>query len=270
MSDFRRHLFDIWAPPDSPWSLWAKPVLFATMRPPADEFASAARQADAASHASSDPAMTSWIPRSATASESTAWILELPGTESVRIGVQLAMRGFRPVPLFNAAPAPIGTPAAIDMNPISDRLATYASEVINAPISPGAPPVFILDSQRLPLAKPPSPGTFDNRWIVLPQDFPSARHLMQQRIVRAVLVRSHDALADDLRHVLRRWQEAGIRIELLIPAPSSSPQQPKPYDVPRPSHFRKAWHRVLALANLSRNSVGGFGAIVPEHTSSSS
>jgi len=270
MTDFRRQLFDIWAPPESPWSLWAKPVLFATMRPPSMEFTTAAKQADAATHASAEPGIYSWLPRSAASSQSTAWILELPGTESVRLAVQMALRGCRPVPLFNAAPAPIGTPASIDINPISDRLAAYATEIANAPISPNAPPVFMLDSQRLPLAKPPKPGTFDNRWVVLPQDFPSARHLLKQRIDRAVLVRHRDDLADDLRHVLRRWQEAGIRIELLIPSPSATTQQPTPYDVPKPSQFRKAWHRVLTLAKLTRNSVGGFGAIVPEHTSSSS
>ena len=75
-----------------------------------------------------------------------------------------------------------------------------------------APPAFLLDSRRFPRGKAASPGQFDNRWMVFPQDFPSGKLLLSRGLRRAVVVRE-GPLMDDLAHVLRRWQEAGVRIE---------------------------------------------------------
>jgi hypothetical protein len=64
-----------------------------------------------------------------------------------------------------------------------------------------------------------------------------------------------------LAHTLRRWQEAGIAIEMKAEDHVGPPQ---PCVVDQPSHFRSLWHRLLAVAGLRRNPLGGFGGWLPE------
>src|SRR5437773_2260415 len=90
----REELFDIWVPPGGTWSLWARPVLFAQMPPfsgqvPGDE---AWRSSD-----------VEWAPDAA---YRRVLVVDLPDAESVWLGLALAGRGYRPVPLFNACTGP--------------------------------------------------------------------------------------------------------------------------------------------------------------------
>lgn len=116
----------------------------------------------------------------------------------------------------------------------------------------------------MPGGADPAPGRFDNRWLVFPQDFPSANFFLSRAIQTLLLVQEKDQPLADLAHVLLRWQEAGIRLLLknpLLPAPVTD------LHVHRPSQFRSIWYRVMALAGLRRNSAGGFGSIVPQASS---
>ena len=113
----RHELYEVWAPPDSPWSAWAKPVLFAHLPRPLPSL---------------EPATSldlSWIPP---AEERRALIVDLPGAAAVRLGLALAGRGYRPVPVFNACPPPLGpeataAPAVIDVDTILAALVDGAS-----------------------------------------------------------------------------------------------------------------------------------------------
>jgi hypothetical protein len=137
-----------------------------------------------------------------------------------------------------------------------------AAYLARAGLRPDAPPAFLLDVDRT--RRLAGPGDYDNRWVVLPQDFPSATFLLSRKIREVVLVqRGTGAPRDDLAHVLRRWQEAGVRLSRLDLDTSRS----EPLDVPRPSAFRVAWYGLIALLGLRRSNVGGFGAMVPEQTS---
>ena len=49
------------------------------------------------------PVNLSWSPA---IDEKVAVVLDLPGAEGVRVGLELAARGYRPVPLYNAVPLP--------------------------------------------------------------------------------------------------------------------------------------------------------------------
>src|SRR5208337_2702449 len=129
-----------------------------------------------------------------------------------------------PVPLYNASP---GSPfvglspgaqgawdAAVDMRPIVAAIGriTASLQALNLPAD--APPAFLLDSNRLlGTTRPVTPGMFDNRWMVFPQDFPSANFLLVHGIQKALLVQK-DRLEpqDDLAHTLLRWQEGGITV----------------------------------------------------------
>ena len=155
----------------------------------------------------------------------------------------LALRGFRPVPLYDGAP---GFNALIDVGPIIGALQKSAIELGNLDLRPDAPPVFLLDSRRTDFGSFVSPGKFDNRWAIFPQDFPSANFLLS-RGIRSILL-AQQAIAQplpDLAHALLRWQEARLAI-LACGALANNP--PQSFQIIRPGNFRRLWYRALVLA----------------------
>jgi hypothetical protein len=245
-------LFVLWAPQPgtletgSPeWCSWAKPVLFADMgdipaADPADTYA----------------AFRDDRPPDVSPQDRWAIIVDLPGAQSVEAGLALADKGWVPVPLFNAGSSP---GAIIEMQPVKDALIRGAARLRTMRFNGDAPPVFLLDSRRIGGVSP-KPGDFDNRWIVLPQDFPSANLLISSGIGRALLIREGGGQPkEDLAHVLLRWQQAGIEIFAKDP----SALNVEPITVKRPSRFKALCYGVLAAMGLRRNSAGGFGGRVP-------
>jgi hypothetical protein len=241
--------YEIWAPDNGLWSPWAKPVLF-TEAPPARRIE--------ASPASGAPG-PSWLPD---ARRDLAVVVDLPGAESVLTGLALARRGFRPVPLYNGN-AGYGMVPTVPVDDIAHLLFERADLLREQRLAPEAPPAFLLDANRDRGA--PIPGVFDNRWVVLPQDFPSATFLLANGI-REVLILQHNALEPDtdLAHVLLRWQRAGVHMRVAAALAGGGPVE---LVVHPPSLFRRAWYGAIALLGLRRSNVGGFGAHVPKQTS---
>ena len=249
-------MFDAWIPTDSPWSTWAKPVVFASMRFPSRD--------DLERVSLDTTPQWSWLPEGPRHTPGIAWIVDLDGEMAVLTGAFMATRGYRPVPLFNGAPAPAGTRAAIDTSKMEHLLANLADDLERANadvILPDAPPVFLLDRRRMQGSTPP-PGHYDNRWMTFPQDFPSARYLLEHGIHKAVVIQERDHQpTEDLRHVLLRWQQAGVEIERMAITGSA---EPEPITVRAPNRFRWAFYRALAITGLRRSGAGGFGAVVPK------
>ncbi len=239
-------LFEEWAPLDSPWAVWAKPVLFWPLdgvppRPlPPDTL----------------PAVD-WAPP---VQSGAALIIDMPGASSVLEGLALALRGYRPIPVFNGCHSLGGL---IDVEPIVKALTDGITVLRSQRLAGDAPPAFMIDSRRLEAMRKVAPGDFDNRWCLFPQDLPSARHLLEAGI-RTVVLRSQDC-QNDMEHVLVRFQMAGLQLETAIPGSVGR----TPLRVSKPSGFRSAWHRLEVLLGLRRNSAGGFGGIVPEPSQSS-
>lgn len=253
-------LFEVWAPPESVWSRWAKPALFAELTPAAFSNLGADAPAEGEEPEALKP------PPDYQVDVWTAFVVDVPGARAVEIGMAMARAGYRPVPLFNTAYHPF---AIVPVNEIVRRLQEGAAELPDLSIPPDAPPAFLLDSNRLDPKAPASPGKFDNRWAVFPQDFPSASFLRSRGIQRVVLLQSDMLLGKprlDLAHVLLRWKDAGI--ELYAQDPENT-VPPFPMEVDRPSSFRSLFYRALTLAGLRRNSAGGFGSIVPQPSQSS-
>jgi hypothetical protein len=243
-------LYRIWAPAGGLWSDWVAPALFAHV-----EYAAA--------DARPEDGDLSWFP--ASLPERIAVVADLPGAQSFRLGVRLAeTRGFRPVPVINAAPGPsefTSSPdvCVVEMCDLVLALCAATPRVQALRLRDDAPPVFLLDDARTHGTRPADEGMFDNRWMVFPQDFPSAAFLKSHGIEDVLLVQDRDRLpAEDLAHILLRWQEAGMRI---FDCGGS------PVHVPRPSRFRALWYRALAISGLRHNSAGGFGSYVPESRS---
>jgi hypothetical protein len=260
----KEEIFAVWSPEHSPWSTWVKPVLFAHLR---EEFTLPASHEI---HRDVD-----WVPP---ATERYALVLDLPGDEGVWVGASLALRGYQPVPLYNAIPQPINAipqpihPAlisisrlsieAVNVLPILDALHGAAPQLSGIPVPPDAPPAFLLDANRLGGGTGPTDDMFDNRSVCFTTDFPSANFLLSKGIRRVLLVQ-RDRLEphDDLAQVLRRWQDGGLRLERArIPAPTVR----VPFQIARPRWYGAMFQRALAALGFRRAPAGGFGAWMPE------
>src|SRR6516225_10807105 len=112
----KHSIFDAWAPPSAVWSRWAKPVLFSRL----DLIARDENVAPAL------PVDVSWAIDS---DRATAIVVDLPGSQGVTMALSLAAIGYRPVPLYNACPAPAGDAALVFVRPIMTALASAASSL---------------------------------------------------------------------------------------------------------------------------------------------
>lgn len=277
----KEEIFRAWAPEESIWSQWVKPVLFASMYfvfpPPRPESA----EIDLA-----------WLSEG---DQGVAYVFDLPGALGVLVSPYLIKKGLRPIPLYNALPSPIGhipsdeegpIVARVDVVPIVAALWHVAAEVRGLALNPAAPPAFLLDSNRTTgNPRPPSPkpdpaaaptftfdwdeddepdvGDFDNRSVSFPTDFPSGNLLLSRKINRVIVVQAEGSLPqEDLAHTLRRWQDAGIRIELKALNIAGPPSL---CVVEKPSQFRGIFYQILArLGFRTPNQVGGFGRLISD------
>lgn len=237
-------LFDIWAPSNSIWAQWAKPVVFTvTLSNPARGALGRL------------PDLFAWRSGLGT----TAIIVNLPGVDSIAYGLALAEQGFRPVPLFNSVNGPS---AVYDVTGIKAALTTGAETLRTLRIGPEAPPAFLIDADRLKGNL--RPGRFDNRWVVFPQDFPSGIYLQAHGIKRAILVQRERNIERDLAQVLGLWKRTGLEV-LMTPQGSAAPQAPERLKEIRRFDLARAAFVAGLIASLSlhRNNAGGFGAILP-------
>jgi hypothetical protein len=255
-------LYCIWAPEESVWSQWVLPVPFAQLACP-----------------SSLPTPTGpvfnldWLPLENALD--LAVVVDLPGGDAIDYGLALLEKGFRPVPVIDGSPGPdrhaifplepsfsaaenYKSASFVDMRGLLLALCQGAERLQRNDLAPAAPPAFLLDSKRMGGAPYVIESAFDNRWMVFPQDFPSARFLLDRGIRRVVFV--HDTFLtqpqEDLAHVLLRWQEEGITI---ASKSARFGDAPVPINVNRPNRFRVIWYRALAALGLRRSDTGGFG-----------
>ncbi len=284
-----REAYRLWAPERSPWSLWAKPTLFvqsnanistalAAPPQPAIELVvptvvTSLDQNGNRTFSSSlqpqpaQPAMPALEPTMALAEEklrnvpkadgSSLLICELRGYQSAQAAVLLAKRGWRPVPLFNGT---WDTNSEVQMRELLVQMTEATDALQGIAIPDDAPPVFLLDTGRKGQRTSPPPGTFDNRWMVFPQDFPSGNLLRSRGFKTALVLSNGVTLDEDLRHVLCRWQEAEIKIQV---DDLNTTAGPADYTLTEPSGFRSVFYNVLAMFGFYRNSAGGFGGRVP-------
>ena len=259
-------LYAIWAPPDSVWSPWVLPVPFAQLECP-----------DITGIVELQQFTLDWLP--GVGSRDLAIVVDLPGADAIHYGLALSDLGFRPVPVIDGSPGPdqrapfsvdpsvrpgraLGLASVVDMSGLLRGLCNGAGRLLQTSLAHDAPPAFLLDSNRMGIGPNILETAYDNRWIVFPQDFPSARFLADRGIRRVVLV--HDKFLtqpqDDLAHVLLRWQEHGIAIESKS---ARFGEAPVAIQVAKPSRFRSAWYRALAVLGLRRNDAGGFGGYPP-------
>ena len=260
----REEALDVWAPEGSPWSAWAKAVLFAFLP-------------DTIPEAAVTP-QANFVPPYA-ASRDTALLVELAGARSMEAGLQLAAGGCRPVPLYNACPyasgplqphhlsavadrysrGEVGLPASVDVLLILRAIADGTGFLKQVAVPFAAPPAFLIDAHRHDAPYAPDIGWFDNRSVLRAADLPSAEFLKQHGIARTVLVQEDRKLRSDLRTVLSAWQEAGLIIHRQTWGNAWNPEE---YSVPRPSLLGSLWDGWQMRFRFRPNSAGAFERFV--------
>jgi hypothetical protein len=252
MNMTKHEIFDIWAPENVIWSDWVKPVLFACMEERDISVKATLNGPEAAFSLETD----------------TTLVVDLPGPSGVVVGMAAARTGYRPVPLYNALPVPnrdsLGGVMATVPNISSIMAALYdaTAELKALSLDPLAPPAFLLDANRRGSETTPQPGLFDNRSVSFTTDFPSARFLQAHGVSKGLIVQELAVAPQaDLAHTLLKWQQHGMSLSRKALFDSDAQV---PLEISKPSHFSKAWHRVLLALRLRRDRFGGFGGFVPE------
>jgi hypothetical protein len=241
-------MYLVWADPESPWSPWVKPVLFAFMGQVASPFSPFMESHD-----------LSWLPPNGP----VAIVVDLRAEEGVILGMELARRGYRPVPLYNALPFPLeGDPAtrtAVDVSSIVVALHAATKDLQLLQLANDAPPAFLVDASRRTSHFRLETGDFDNRSVCFVTDFPSAQLLRENRIESVIIIERGEQPDADLARVLAEWQAGGIT---LLRKDLTRPGGPEPLEIRRPRWWQMLWHALTVKLGLRHTPLGGFGAIV--------
>ena len=246
---------EIWAPQESVWSRFCSPVLFSFME---------SRQAQAPEDGPKE-----WhVPLLA----GTAVLIDAPGPEGVAIGLSLAKRGYRPIPLYNACPfattaSAEWVPSVVEVSSIMAALFNGAETLNSCNLPASAPPAFLLDANRATARPGPVLHEYlDNRSFVSKLDVPPPSFLQERGIGSIVVVHDRQKPQPDLLFILLEWQREGVRIFFQSPGELWDPQ---PVTLKRPWAIIAMYHRLAMRTGFRRNHLGGFGMLVQPGTGSS-
>jgi hypothetical protein len=243
-------LFDVWVHPGAVWAEWVKPVLFAHLPRALPPF--------------SHPPLPdlSWVPAPA---ERWAIVVDLPGALAVAVGLALAEKGYRPVPLFNGCPPPEGDEslAVIDVEPTLAGLVEGGPRLQALPLPLDAPPAFLVDANRNSPRRLADLETeaFYNVSTLFETDFPSAEFLRAVGLTGVLWLCERERVpAADLGYVLRLWQRGGLALGV---------KRLSEWGGLRPLAGGGLWllyrflHRLWASISLRPCPMGGYGDFLP-------
>ena len=193
-----KEIYQIWAPYGKKWVDWVRPVPFIEIHTQKKGYCVSALE----------------IPEAICiepADNKTAIIVDLPGADSIEMGIALAKRGYRPIPIYNGVEEQQGARATTDNQSIDVALFLGAEKLKDIAIPDDAPPAFLLDTNRLQRYKMDD-SIFDNSWDIYPQDIPSAKCFLNEGIEKILII--GDSVSRDLKKVLHDFQKKGLRIQL--------------------------------------------------------
>ena len=191
-----KEIYQIWAPYGKKWVDWVRPVPFVQM----NYYQKMYNYSDF---------VIPTIGYVKIEEKDVAYIVDLPGIESVKEGLALAKEGFRPIPIFNGTVEQPKSRATVDNQSAGVGLVLGVEELSRITIDDSALPVFLTDRNRLQRYKM-DVSVFDNSWDVYPQDLPSAEYLFSQGIRKVVVVGPN--VAKDLKKILYKYQKNNIEI----------------------------------------------------------
>lgn len=143
--------------------------------------------------------------------ENTAIFVDLPGKESIELGIGLSKLGFRPIPIFNGTDEQHNSKALADTYIVESSIINGAEKLKNIIIKKDANPAFLLDSSRINRFRA-NESIFDNSWDLYGQDIPSVEYFMQNGITKIIVV--GNKIERDLRKIFFKFQDKGIEFYL--------------------------------------------------------
>lgn len=192
-----KEIFKIYAPFDSKWTQWVRPVPFIAM----DTY--------------NRKAIYSWIDRKIffldKYEEDTAIFIDLSARESIELGIALSRIGYRPIPLFNGTDEQENSYATTDTYLVESTLITASSILKNIHLKNDANPVFLLDNTRTNRYRAKE-SIFDNSWDLYKQDIPTAEYFKQNNISKIIIVA--DTIQKDLKKIFLEFQKNGLKFYL--------------------------------------------------------
>ena len=190
-----KEIYKIYAPNGAKWIDWVRPVPFVAIdtynRKPIANFLD--REAMFLKKYQQD----------------TAIFIDLPGKESIELGIGLAHMGYRPIPVFNGTDEQQGSQATTNTYLIESCLINGSQKLKNIKLKNDANPVFLLDSYRTNRYRAKE-SIFDNSWDLYKQDIPSAEYFKQNGINKIIVV--GEVIQPDLKKIFLKFQEKGIEI----------------------------------------------------------
>lgn len=189
-----KQLYLLWAPIGKRWVDWVRPLLFVNN--------------DLTYNQDYELLSTPYLNE---LKSDTAVFIDLPNHFSLLEGLTLAKLGYRQIPLFNGTDAPKNTMSLVNNDEIKQTLVWGSLLLQDLKIEDDAPPVFLLDSNRL-IRHKMDIGVYDNSWDIYIQDVPSASYLLAHGISK-IIVRS-EKINRDLMIILYEYQKKGLIISL--------------------------------------------------------
>lgn len=249
-------LFDAWAPlPGSPWEPFHCATLFAAIERIRRDALGPAPQ-EWYGGALAEPMLPpSW------ATPEVMILVDLAGRRSVAVGAWLCIEGgYQPVCTFDNWPHQDGL---VHPESVLAALLRYAALVDRAKqnLHPAAPPVWICDGERLG-NRIGRPKDFDNRYYLDDSILPAPELLRTAGIRSLVYVVDFPQVRErpDLSAYFESVQQQGIALKLAAIGDEATWAVPIPLQ-PTKLKFNKS--------GFFRSTAGGFGAPIPEPSSSS-
>jgi len=220
----RKKLLDAWSPPqDSPYNKFVKTKTLNSVEFVGDRVKPRYSGGEIKSEQELDNLL-----KSGELEKGTAVVLDSGGAHSVAMAVKLVERGFQPIIMFDSVPHTKG------INCSEQELGTllYFAEQMSklkqeGKIKLDAPPVFILDTHRddVDVFFGKDKTRVINTYRYSEGDFPSSEELQQLGVQKIVYLnegdqkgevradfQSPDRLGEDLKPVVEKWTQAGIKI----------------------------------------------------------
>ena len=113
--------------------------------------------------------------------------------------------------IYNGTDEQLGAIPTVDNKEIKIGLIKGSEIIKNMKIEKDAPPAFLLDSNRMNRHKM-NESIFDNSWDIYAQDMPSAEYLLNNGICKIIVI--CEKLQKDLKKILYKFQKKGIKIYL--------------------------------------------------------
>ena len=190
-----KEIYKIFAPADAKWVEWVRPVPFVAIdtynRTPAIDWQD--RKAIFIENYQSD----------------TAIFIDLPGKEAIELSIDLAYKGYRPIPLFNGTDEQNGAQATTDTYLIESSLINGAKKLKDIHLKNDANPAFLLDYFRTNRYRAKE-SIFDNSWDLYKQDIPSAQYFKRNGINKIIIVSKE--IQKDLKKIFFNFQYNDIKL----------------------------------------------------------